>query len=194
MKLLLAAALVLMFSSLAMAVPEKSQVGPYSVSFDMNTNMQHELQMMQTMQTQSATIYGLQVFTDNTTKARIIISEYNSPIDATLPMHEQLAAMSIALSGFNATSAEDMTIDGKSGYLISSEPFPGNTMVPADINRFDALYWLDSKDCECGPVSVGTSSVGIISSYPLDVTKNLLGSIHVEKGQAAAQDMPPATN
>jgi len=183
-----------MLSSLAMAVPESSQVGPYSVSFDMNTNTPHELQMMQPLQTQSATIYGLQVFTDNTTKARITISEYNSPIDATLPIYKQLAAMSIALSGFNATSVEDMTIDGKSGYLISSEPFPGNTMVPAGINLFDSLYWLDSKDCECGPVSVGTSSVGITSSYPQDVTNNLLSSIHVEKGQAAAQDMPPATN
>jgi len=183
-----------MLSSLAMAVPESSQLGPYSVSFDMNTDMQHELQMTQPLQTQSATIYGLQVFTDNTTKARITISEYNSPIDATLPIYKQLAAMSIAFSGFNATSIEDMMIDGKNGFLIGSEPYPGNTMVPAGINLFQALYWLDSKDCECGPVSVGTASVDITSSYPQDVTRNLLGSIHVEKGQAAAQDMPPAQN
>jgi len=182
-----------MLSSLAMAAPESSQLGPYSVSFDMNTNTPHELQMMQPISTQSATIYGLQIFTDNTTKARLTISMYNSPIDATLPIYKQLAAMSLALNGFNATNIEDMMIDGKSGFLISSEPFTGNTMVPAGINLFQALYWLDSEDCPCGPVSVGTTSVDITSSYPQDVTQSLLGSIHVEKGQATStQVMPPA--
>jgi hypothetical protein len=192
-KLLLATALVLTLSSLAMAAPESSQLGPYSVSFDMNTNTPHELQMMQPISTQSATIYGLQIFTDNSTKARLTISAYNNQIDATLPIYKQLAAMSLALSGFNATNIEDMMIDGKSGFLISSQPFPGNTMAPAGINLFQALYWLDSVDCPCGPVSVGTTSVDVTSSYPQDVTQSLLGSIHVEKGQAAStQVMPPA--
>ncbi len=181
-----------MLSSLAMAVPESSQLGPYSVSFDMNTNTPHQLQMMQPISAQSATIYGLQIFTDNNTKARLTINAYNNPIDATLPMYKQLAAMSLALTGFNATSIEDMMIDGKNGFLISSQPFSGNTMAPAGINLFQALYWLDSQDCPCGPVSVGTTSVDITSSYPQDITQSLLGSIHVEKGQAATQVMPPA--
>jgi hypothetical protein len=51
---------------------------------------------------------------------------------------------------------------------------------------------------------VGTTSVDITSSYPQDVTENLLNSLHVVKGQATAaaaptaatgsQDMPPAKN
>jgi hypothetical protein len=50
---------------------------------------------------------------------------------------------------------------------------------------------------------VGTTSVDITSSYPQDVTENLLNSLHVVKGQATAaapaaasgsQDMPPAQN
>jgi hypothetical protein len=138
----------------------------------------------------------MQIFTDNTTKARILISQYQSPIDSTLGVYKQLTAMGVALNGFNATSAEDKMIDGKKGFLIQSVPYSGNTMVPADAKLFQALYWMDSQDCECGPVSVGTTSVDITSSYPQDVTESLLSSLQVVKGEAAApaqggQVLPP---
>jgi len=190
MKLLLAATIVLMLSSLAMAVPESSQLGPYSVSFDMNTDLPHELIPMETIQGQAVTVYVMQIFTDNSTKARLLISEYNSPIDSTLGVYKQLTAMGIALTGFNTTSMEDKMIDGKEGFLIGSVPYPDNTMAPADAKLFNALYWMDSLGCECGPVSVGTTSVEITSSYPQDVTENLLSSLKVVKGEAAASAQP----
>lgn len=190
MKLLLAVTIVLMLSSLAIAVPESSQLGPYSVSFDMNTDLPHELTPMDTIQGQAVTVYVMQIFTDNTTKARLLISEYNSPIDSTLGVYKQLTAMGIALTGFNTTSMEDKMIDGKEGFLIGSVPYPDNTMAPADAKLFNALYWIDSQGCECGPVSLGTTSVEITSSYPQDVTENLLSSLKVVKGEAAASAQP----
>jgi hypothetical protein len=193
MKLLLAATIVLMLSSLAIAVPESSQLGPYSVSFDMNTDLPHELIPMEAIQGQAVTVYVMQIFTDNTTKARLLISEYNSPIDSTLGVYKQLTAMRIALTGFNTTSMEDKMIDGKEGFLIGSVPYPDNTMAPADAKLFNALYWMDSQGCECGPVSVGTTSVEITSSYPQDVTENLLSSLQVVKGEAMASAQPAPT-
>ena len=190
MKLLLAATIVLMLSSLAIAVPESSQLGPYSVSFDMNTDLPHELTPMETIQGQAVTVYVMQIFTDNTTKARLLISEYNSPIDSTLGVYKQLTAMGIALTGFNTTSMEDKMIDGKEGFLIGSVPYPDNTMAPTDAKLFNALYWMDSQGCECGPVSVGTTSVEITSSYQQDVTENLLSSLKVVKSEAAASAQP----
>jgi hypothetical protein len=110
--------------------------------------------------------------------------------------------MDIALNLFNVTDVADRTIDGKDGYMLSSEPIPQNTRVPVGTKLFRASYWMDSTKCPCGPVSVGTTSVDITSSYPQDVTENLLNSLHVVKGQATAapaaasgsQDMPPAQN
>jgi len=73
-KLLLAATLVLMLSAMAIAVPDSQQLGPYSVSFDMNTDLQYELMAMEPISAQSATIYNMQIFTSNTTKAILTIS------------------------------------------------------------------------------------------------------------------------
>jgi hypothetical protein len=202
-KLLLAIALVLMLTTLAVAVPESSQLGPYVVTFDMNTNSQHQLIVGQPMQTPTATIYGLQIFTDNTTKAVLVVSQYTNATDSTLGLYKQLSAMDIALNLFNVTSVADRTIDGKDGYVLSSEPISQNTRVPVGTKLFRASYWMDSTKCPCGPVSVGTTSIDITSSYPQDATENLLNSLHVVKGQATSaapaaasgsQDMPPAQN
>ncbi|MDM7933755.1 MAG: hypothetical protein QUS08_00010 [Methanothrix sp.] len=192
MKLQSALTLVLMLSPLAAAAPESVQLGPYAVSFDMNTDIPYQIQQMEPIQTDSVLMYGLQIFTDNSTKARITISEYTSQIDSTLGVYKQLSAMGLALNGFNVTDVQDRSIDGRSGFIIGSEPFPENTAAPAGAVLFDALYWLDSVDCECGPVSVGTTSVDIMSSYQQDITESLVGSLHVEKVQASAQGMPPA--
>ena len=184
--MLLAIALVLMLSTLAVAVPESSQLGPFAVSFDMNTNLQHQLRVMQPIQTPTATIYGMEIFTDNNTKAVLAVSQYTGPTDSTLGLYKQLAAMDVALNFFNVTNVVDRTVDGMDGYLLTSVPIPQNTRVPANTMLYRASYWMDSTKCPCGPVSVGTTSVDITSSYPQDTTENLLKSLHVVKGQATA--------
>lgn len=190
MKLLIAAALVLMLSAAALAVPDSKQVGPYTVSFDMNA--QYQPQIGEPMETEAGNAYSLGLFVDNSTGASIAIAEYAQPTDATLPVHKSLNAMSMRLNGLNATNIEDMVIDGKEGFLITTEPFEDVPDAPSAV--YKAMYWLDSQDCECGPVSVGTTSVMITSTYPLDVTNGLLSSLHIEKGMAAAQpDAQPQT-
>jgi hypothetical protein len=44
-------------------------------------------------------------------------------------------------------------------------------------------FWLDSKNCECGPVSVGKTEVEVVSSYQPSLTKNLLTNLHIEKSK-----------
>lgn len=206
MRLLLAAALVLMMSSLAFAATETQQLGPYTVSFDMNTPMQYQVQVQEPIETPFSTIYSLRISTDNTTGAGIGITEYRNKTDATLDVAKQLIVMDMALRGINVTTApEDMTIDGRDGFLIAGEPISGMTNAPQITRLFRAGYWLNSVQCECGPVSVGTVNVGISSSYPEDVTRNLLNTLRVTSGQAPVQtqagpmaqpmmpqEMPPA--
>ncbi len=195
-----------MLTTLAAAVPESSQLGPYVVSFDMNTDLQHQLSVMPPIETPTATIYGMEIFTDNNTKAVLAVSQYTGPTDSTLGLYKQLAAMDVALNFFNVTNVVDRTIDGMDGYLLTSVPISQNTRVPPNTMLYRASYWLDSTKCPCGPVYVGTTSVDITSSYPQDVTENLLNSLHVVMGQATSapaaapvaasmsQDMPPAQN
>lgn len=197
MRTVLAFALLLMLSSLATSAPESSQLGPYAVTFDMNTEMQYEVIPLEVGESDAATYYGLQVVTDNSTGARVVITENKELIDSTIAPQKTITVLNAAVNGFNVTSLEDTVIDGMEGYVASGVPFPQITSIPADTQIFEAVYWLDSEECECGPVSVGTTSVAISSTYPEDVTMNLINSLKIVKGEAAAaavageQVLPP---
>ncbi|MGB4696370.1 MAG: hypothetical protein WBH08_00810, partial [Methanothrix sp.] len=166
MRTVLAFALLLMLSSLATSAPESSQLGPYAVTFDMNTEMQYEVIPLEVGESDAATYYGLQVVTDNSTGARVVITENKELIDSTIAPQKTITVLNAAVNGFNVTSLEDTVIDGMEGYVASGVPFPQITSIPADTQIFEAVYWLDSEECECGPVSVGTTSVAISSTYP----------------------------
>jgi hypothetical protein len=190
-KFLLAATLVLVLSAMAIAVPDSQQLGPYTVSFDINAN--YQAQIAQPVETEAANAYQMRLFVDNSTFAVIGITEYAEPTDATLQVHKSLMPMNMIIrEGLNATNVEDRTINGKEGFLVTSEPFEAAVGVPNKVYR--AMCWLDSQDCECGPVSVGKTSVIITSTYPLDVTESLLSSLQIVKGGATASALPaPST-
>ncbi len=170
---------MLMASSSALAASETHQIGPYTVSFNMNTNTNYQIQTPNSTVYPFATVYTLVISTDNTTGASIGITEYKNLTTATLETNEEIAALRMALSGINVTAPVEQVIDNKSGFLLSGKPFAGMTNVPSGTVFQQAQYWLDSKNCECGPVSVGTTLVDVASTYPQDVTKGILSSIHV---------------
>jgi len=172
-------------------------MGSYNVSFDMSTDMNYEIQTAEPMQYPFATVYPLLIKTNETTGASITVTEYKELQDSTVEMNAQNTRLQmLALRGINATAPTEQIIDDNKGFVISGMPFPGVNLPQKTF--YQALYWLDSKDCsECGPVSVGTISVGISSTYPEDVVMNLINSLNVVKGEVAAtagQDMPPAQN
>ncbi|MDD4652923.1 MAG: hypothetical protein PHQ34_11925 [Methanothrix sp.] len=188
MKLLLAATMMLMLSAVAMAVPDSQQLGPYTVSFDLNAN--YQVQNTQPIENEKVSAYRMGLIVDNSTLAIIDIAEYAELEDATLKAHKNLLGLSMLREGLNATNVADLTIDGKEGFMVTSEPFEAMAGAPSQVYR--AMYWLDSQDCECGPVSVGKTSVVITSTYPLDVTQGLLSSLQIVKGQVAAMAAPSA--
>ncbi|MGA9099448.1 MAG: hypothetical protein WB392_11020, partial [Methanotrichaceae archaeon] len=189
MRLIIGITLVLMLSSLALAAPETRQIGPYTVSFNMNTSMNYQIQTPNEAAYPFATIYPIVIVTDNMTGASISITQYNNLTDSTLQVSEEITALRMALRGINTTAAEEQVIDGRNGFLISGVPF-SMTGVTSGLQFYQAQYWLDSNNCACGPVSVGMTLVDITSTYPADVTQGILSSIHVA---AAAGQMPPST-
>jgi hypothetical protein len=198
MRLSIAAILCLLLSSAAQAAPEEHQLGPYMVSFDMNTSLSYQIQTQDPVIYPTATVYPLVITTNNTTGASISITQYNNLSTSTLEVKEETAGLRMALSGINVTAPKKMLIDSMNGFLLSGMPFPGMGNAPSGSMFYQAQYWLDSKDCECGPVSVGTVLVNIVSTYPQNVTESLLSSIHVAAGQEAvgtgAQVTPSANN
>jgi hypothetical protein len=166
--------------------PETHKLGPYTVSFNMNTNMSYQIQTEDPAVYPFVNIYPLVIKTDNTTGASISITQYNNLTPSILGVNEEITALRMALRGINVTAPEGMVIDNRNGFLLSGMPFAGMGNAPSGFMFFQAQYWLDSKDCECGPVSVGTVLVNIVSTYPQDVTEGLLSSIHV-----TADQMPP---
>jgi hypothetical protein len=182
-KLLLAATLMLVLSTMAMAAPESYQLGSYVVSFDLNSDIAHQVQAMDPVESSASTVYPLLIVTDNNTGASVIVTEYKELKDSTMGLNEEVAALRLALTrGINVTEKQEMDIDGVSGFVLSGTPIPGYNLP--DMPYYYASYWLDNKECsECGPVSVATTNVGISSTYSDAVTSSLISSIHVATGQ-----------
>ncbi len=187
MKLSIAVILMLMLSSAALAASETGQLGPYTVSFNMSTNMSYSIQTQNPAVYSFATIYPLVITTNNTTGASISITQYNNLTPSILGVNEEITALRMALEGINVTAPEEMVIDNMNGFLLSGMPFVG---VSSGSKFYQAQYWLDSKDCECGPVSVGTVLVNIASTYPQNVTAGLLSSFHVATDQGPITTSP----
>ena len=186
MKLLLATALVLVLSSLALAAPESKELGPYTVTFDLNSDINYSIDTREPVMSEVGDAYQMAIIKDNSTIAVIGITEYKEPTDSTLLVHKNLVPMNMVLrEGLNVTNVEDKTVDGKEGFLVTAVPFMADGAQP-DFNIYRAMYWLDSEKCDCGPVSVGETSVMVSSTYPQDVTQNLLSNLHVEKAAAAS--------
>jgi hypothetical protein len=190
-RLIIAAFLMLMLSSEALAAHETHQLGPYTVSFNMTTDMSYLIQTQDPAVYPFAILYPLVIKTDNTTSASIIITQCKNLTPSILWMNEEIAALQMALKGVNVTTREEIVIDNMKGFLLSGMSFAGIGNETSGFMLYQAQYWLDSKDCECGPVSVGTIFVNIASTYPQKVTESLLSSIHVAAGQvppSQAQD------
>ncbi len=181
-KLLLLASLMLILSATALAVPDSQKLGPYIVSFDINSTYQPLI--APPMEMDAVNVYQMRLFIDNTTFATIGIAEYAEPQDATPKVHKTLMPMQMIIrEGLNASIAEDKIIDGKDGFLIAGKPFVTDNTTPNIV--YKAMYWLDSKSCGCEPLSVGNTNVLITSTFPEDLTESLLSSLHVVKGDTA---------
>ncbi len=108
--------------SFAIAAQETHQLGPYTVSFNMNTNPNYKIQTPQSTASASGKIFPLMMITDNNTGGSMSIIQYNNLTTSTLAINEEILALRMALSGFNATSVQQLPIDGQRGFLISAVP------------------------------------------------------------------------
>lgn len=185
-----------MLSTVALSAPESYQLGGYVVSFDLNSDVSHQVQTVEPVEGPVSTIYPLLIVTDNNTGASITVTEYKELQDSSLALNQEVSALRLALyRAINVTESQETTIDGVNGFVMSGMPLPGSNQP--EMKYHHASYWLDSLDCsECGPVSVARVNVGISSTYSDEITSSLIGSVHVAQGElpsAASTAMPTGT-
>ena len=181
-----------MLSTMAMAAPESYQLGEYVVSFDLNTDATYQIQTVDPIEGSASTVYPLLIVTDNNTGASVTLTENKELQDASMGLNREVSALRLILyKGINVTESDEMDIDGADGFVLSGLPIPGSNLP--EIPYYYASYWLDSNECgDCESLSVATTNVGITSTYSEEITKALLNSIHIEKGEAAGTAAPVA--
>jgi len=173
-RFLIAAILVLLMPSLASS--ETQEAGPYTISFDINTNLNYEVLHDRPMQTESATVYRLLIKTDDSAAASISVTKYNEVTLATIAVHKSIMPMDLIFHrDINVTLIDDMTIDNQPGFLVSGVKYiKGN-----EVNFYEAMYWLKSVDCDCGPIEFGKIRVDVFSTYSKEITIGLLNSLRI---------------
>jgi len=178
MKILLALVLLLALSCSASAKPTVASPSPYSISFDLKAAMEPTVTTGSENDNGSIS-YFTTIKLENKTVATINIINYNDWQDATFSSTSTRLKASL-MNALNESgeirnpALFKRSIDGNNAEVQSY-------VVPkTNSNGTIAVYWKDSKICECGPVSVGKTKVEILSTLPRDLNENLLDSLNIK--------------
>jgi hypothetical protein len=172
---------MLMGAFIASGAVETKTVGPYNVSFDMNTSENYSILYSSPVETPDSNVYLMLIKLNNTTMAQVAIIDFKNLTDSTLSTGKIIAEKSLANYGYLGNMSSVYTdLDGKKAIIVTGQN-------QRDMRLFLIGYWLDSKDCECGPVSVGQTKVEVTSSYSPVQTWYLLSKLHVEKSTQKKQ-------
>ena len=170
---------MLLLVALASAKPEEVAVGPYKVSFDLNTTMNYTVTPDYQKNADNSSSGTVRVQFDNQTQALIGITDFNTWQYAGFTRSDYLY-MDLALKTDKDVVKGNVTqglIDGKTGMIVTQ-----TRLQPSDNSTFDsmiAVYWPDSKEIEGYGIPVAKTKVEIVASLPGLLSKSLLESIHV---------------
>ena len=178
MKAIFALTALLLLMAIASAKPEVVSVGPYNVSFDLNTTMNYTV-TQDYQKADNSSSGNIKIQFDNKTQAVIGITDFNEWQYAGFTRSDYLY-MNLALKTdkdvLNGNATQGL-IDGKTGMIVTQ-----TRLQPSDnstINSMIAIYWPDSKEIEEYGLPVAKTKVEIIANLPSDLSQSLLASIHV---------------
>jgi hypothetical protein len=160
----------------ASAKTEEISVGPYNVSFDLNTTSEYTVS---SHWDDANTTSNLNIKFTNDTQAAIAV--INETVWKCADLSPDLKYLNLALNFENALgnlmdgNLSESIIDGKPG-LVAIETYEKDGKVS---NTTIAKYWLDSKEIENYNISVGMTKVEILANLPLNLSESLLNTIQV---------------
>jgi hypothetical protein len=198
MRLELTLLVVLSLAAPALAAYESGPVGPYVVSFDMNTTMEYKV----IVEAPSSGITSLGVgFTRyNLTIdsadyfAWLILTRYDEPMVANITANEYIVYNALINAGADEPNLFQPSIDGKPGVLGNfrfERQFLGEGRYQEGDLVVAAAYSPDARAYEDG-VYRGMTDCRIISTYPWEIIRDLLYTLHVEVPKEEGAPLNPA--
>jgi hypothetical protein len=177
MKVLYALILTILLAAGASAKTEELSVGPYDVSFDLNTTMEYNVSSQWDEANTTSTI-DIKFTNDTLATIAVINKTIWECSDLTPDLRYLNLALNydLALGNLKDGDLSEITIDGKPG-ISAVETYEKDGQL---FNATIAKYWLDSKVIENYNISVGMTKVEIIAKFPMNLSENLLNTIQVK--------------
>lgn len=165
----------------ALAKHEEISVGPYNVSFDLNTTQDYNITLHPESMENDSSSYMFEITFDNDTKAAIGITEYNNWQYADFPCEFWQRMYLENDPTVQSYSITYPLIDGRRGQMIS-------TTAPRirdnkTVNSTIVDLWSDSKKIEGYDFLVGKTNVEMILLLPESLIQDLLTTFHMETAQ-----------
>lgn len=178
--------MVLSLAAPAFAAHESGPIGPYNVSFDMNTTMKYSVIVEApargiTSQGVNFTRYNLTV--DSTDYLLwLILTRYEEPMLANITANGDIVWNALLNAGADQPKFYQPLIDGKPG-VLGNFRFENQNLGQGQYKQGDlivaASYSPDGKVYEDG-VYRGKTDCRVISTFPWEVIRDMLNSLHVE--------------
>lgn len=188
--------LMLLLTSPAWADHNAGKVGPYNISFDMNTTPNYKVVVEMPSHGTTAdgvafTRYNLSIENDNSDYlAWLVLTEYDEPMIANITANAEIVAIALQGAGADQPKFYQPLIDGHPGVLGNfkfqtetkgvqlGQQAAKQTSQQAQI-VVAASYSPDGRVMEDGSYR-GRLNCRIISTFPWEVTRDLLYTLHVE--------------
>lgn len=184
--------MLLLLAAPAWAAHEQGMVGPYNVSFDMNTTMNYVVKVDK-LPSSGITASGIDFIRYNATiqstdyYAWLILTRYNDSMLASINANAEIVQAALQGSVCDKPEFFQPIIDGQPGYLgrckterlqIGPESYEQGALIVV------ASYSPDAAVQDNGEYR-GRTDCRIISTYPWETTRDLLYTLQVEAPKAA---------
>ena len=192
MRALFVLMLVLFLAAPALAAYESGTVGPYVVSFEMNTTMQYTVYVEDASRGTTSmgigfTRYNLTIDSDDY-MASMVLTRYDEPMVANITANEYIIYYALMNAGADEPNLYQPLIDGQPAVLGNfrfEKQYLGQGQYQEGDLVVAAAYSPDARVYEDG-VYRGRNDCRIISTYPWEIIRDLLNTLHV---QVPAEDL-----
>jgi len=178
--------MLLSLAAPAFAAYESGPVGPYNVSFDMNTTIEYKVIVEKA--SSGVTSLGVNFVRYNLTidsadyLAWLILTRYEEPMIANITANEYIVYNALIDAGADEPNLYQPLIDGKPGVLGNfrfERQFLGQGQYQEGDLVVAASYSPDARLYEDG-VYRGRTDCRVISTFPWEIIRDLLYTLHVE--------------
>ena len=192
--------LVLCLASPSFAAYESGPIGPYNVSFDMNTTMKYTVIIE--APSSGVTSLGVNFTRYNLTidsadyLAWLVLTRYEDPIVANISANKYIVYNALIDTGADKPNLYQPLIDGKQG-VLGNFRFERQSLGQGQYQEGDlvvaASYSPDGRAYGDG-VYRGRTDCRVISTFPWEITRDLIYTLHVEVPDDETYESLPVDN